>query len=161
MATNPINKGIISENFTGMGTVTQDVIHRRALELAILSGRFPARVTQAEFEQARRELTGGSDIDDSGQSVWSPRPGGDHTVCLSAGVRPSWDSQITVEPGHDVCQGQLGHRCAPERRRINAAPPFGETTAQKEHEVIAAPAKPIAPATHRMPRQAGTVCGAA
>ena len=63
MAANPTNKGIIARNFTGIGTVTPEMIRERARELAILSGRIPAHVTQAEFDQARRELSGESDLD--------------------------------------------------------------------------------------------------
>ncbi len=63
MDKNPINKGIIAENFKGVGAVTRDMVNARAKELAIISGRAPADVTEADFEQAQRELTGGPDID--------------------------------------------------------------------------------------------------
>jgi hypothetical protein len=83
MAANPTNKGIIAKNFTGIGTVTLEMIRERAHELAILSGRVPAHVTQAESEQARRELSGGSDLDGREEVIeaipesgrWDPVPG--------------------------------------------------------------------------------------
>lgn len=83
MKTNPINKGIIAKNFSGIGAVTQDMINVRAHELARLSGRMPAMATRSEVEQARRELTGGSDQDRQDEIIesipeserWDPVPG--------------------------------------------------------------------------------------
>jgi hypothetical protein len=63
MDKNPINKGIIAENFKGVGTVTRAMVNARARELAMISGRSPSEVTQADYEQAKRELTGESDRD--------------------------------------------------------------------------------------------------
>jgi hypothetical protein len=63
MDKNPINKGIIAENFKGVGAVTRDMVNARAKELALISGRPASGITQADFEQARRELTGEPDRD--------------------------------------------------------------------------------------------------
>jgi hypothetical protein len=63
MNKNPINKGIIAENFKGVGAVTRDMVHARAKELAMISGRPPSDVSQADYEQAKRELTGEPDMD--------------------------------------------------------------------------------------------------
>jgi len=42
--------------------VTREDVHVRARELALIDGRTPSDVSQAEYEQAKRELTGESDL---------------------------------------------------------------------------------------------------
>jgi hypothetical protein len=63
MGKNPLSKGVLTENSVGIGTVTRAMVNARARELALIAGRPAGRVHQAEYEQAKRELTGGSDID--------------------------------------------------------------------------------------------------
>jgi hypothetical protein len=83
MEQNPLSKGILTENFIGIGTVTQEMVLKRARELALIDGHSPHHVSKAEFEQAKRELTGGSDIDPKEATLesapeserWDPMPG--------------------------------------------------------------------------------------
>jgi hypothetical protein len=83
MNKNPINKGIIAETFKGVGAVTRSMVHERAKELAMISGRAPSDVSQTDYEQAKRELTGESDMDRQDEvleslpesSRWDPVPG--------------------------------------------------------------------------------------
>ena len=83
MNKNPINKGALTENFVGIGTVTPEMVQARARELALLAGQAPPHVRQADYEQAKRELTGGPDMDRQEavlQSLpeakrWDPVPG--------------------------------------------------------------------------------------
>ena len=83
MPTNPTNKGMIAKNFDGIGAVSRDMIHKRAKELAFLSGRVPPEVTDADRERAARELAGGSELDLTDQIIdalsesqrWDPVPG--------------------------------------------------------------------------------------
>jgi hypothetical protein len=63
MEKNTLSKDIIAENFGGVGAVTRSMVHARARELALISGRLKTHVTQADYEQAKRELTGETDID--------------------------------------------------------------------------------------------------
>ena len=63
MEQNPLTKGILTENFIGIGTVTREMVLKRAQELAMINGHSPNHVSKSDFEQAKRELTGGSDID--------------------------------------------------------------------------------------------------
>jgi hypothetical protein len=63
MKKNPLNKGVLTENFRGIGPVTREMVQTRARELALIAGRSPPHVTQLDYEQAKRELTGGSDMD--------------------------------------------------------------------------------------------------
>jgi hypothetical protein len=63
MEKNPINKGSLTENSVGLGTVTQKMVRERAAELAVINGRAASAASPSELEQAKRELTGGLDID--------------------------------------------------------------------------------------------------
>ncbi|SDU18555.1 hypothetical protein SAMN05444156_2476 [Verrucomicrobium sp. GAS474] len=60
MNTNPLYKGILTENAVGIGPVTDEMVRARGEELALIANHAP---TQADYDQAKRELTGGSDID--------------------------------------------------------------------------------------------------
>ena len=83
MKTNPLKEGTLTENSAGIGTVTAEMVRKRAAELAAIDGR-PARdVTKTEMEQARRELTGEPEADPNDAILesapeserWNPVPG--------------------------------------------------------------------------------------
>jgi hypothetical protein len=86
MGKNPISKGVISKNFAGVGLVTREMVNARAHELASIRGH-ARHVSQADYEQAKRELTGESDIDRQEailESIpeskrWDPVPGSEGT----------------------------------------------------------------------------------
>ena len=63
MNKNPLNKGILTENASGIGTVTPEMVEARARELAVIAGRVPPQPSQVDYEQAKRELTGEPDTD--------------------------------------------------------------------------------------------------
>ena len=63
MNTNPLTKGVVSENFKGVGTVTDEMVEKRAVELALINGRLAKDVSETDYAQAKRELTGESDIE--------------------------------------------------------------------------------------------------
>jgi hypothetical protein len=63
MNKNPLNKGILTENASGIGTVTPEMVETRARELAAIAGRVPPQPSEVDYEQAKRELTGGPDSD--------------------------------------------------------------------------------------------------
>ncbi len=63
MKTNPLKEGALTENATGLGTVTRRMMRERALELAVINGRAARDVLKSDRELARRELTGDSDPD--------------------------------------------------------------------------------------------------
>ncbi len=50
-------------NFEEIGEVSQEMIHKRALELALINGGSEIDVSESNFEQARRELADESDLD--------------------------------------------------------------------------------------------------
>jgi hypothetical protein len=63
MNKNPLNKGVLSKNGMGVGTVTARMVEARARELALIAGRVPPEPSEVDYEQAERELTGESEID--------------------------------------------------------------------------------------------------
>ena len=83
MSKNPLNKGIIMENAAGVGTVTSEMVEARARELAEIDGRPSSKPSEADYRQAKRELTGEAEIDpqeESSESMpesegWDPVPG--------------------------------------------------------------------------------------
>jgi hypothetical protein len=83
MRRNPLNKGIIMENANGIGTVTPAMIEARARELALINGHGSSKPTEADYQQAKRELTGEQGIDPREENVeslpesegWDPVPG--------------------------------------------------------------------------------------
>jgi hypothetical protein len=83
MRKNPLNKGIIMENAHGIGTVTTAMVEARARELALLNGHGSSEPTEADYRQAKRELTGDSEIDAQEEPLeslpeserWDPVPG--------------------------------------------------------------------------------------
>jgi hypothetical protein len=89
MNKNPLNKGILTENASGIGTVTPEMVEARARELAAIAGRVPPQPSQVDYEQAKRELTGEPELDAQETALesipeserWDPVPGstGSHT----------------------------------------------------------------------------------
>jgi hypothetical protein len=83
MRKNPLNKGIIMENAGGIGTVTPAMVEARARELALINGHGSSGPTEADYQQAKRELTGQEEIDPQEENVeslpesedWNPMPG--------------------------------------------------------------------------------------
>jgi hypothetical protein len=63
MKTNPLKEGTLTENSAGLGTVTRKMVRERAIELAVINGRSARDVSKSDWEQAKRELTGGSDTE--------------------------------------------------------------------------------------------------
>ena len=73
----------MTENSAGIGTVTRQMVRERAVELAVINGRFEEDLSQSDWAQAKRELTGGSDTDPKEAVLeslpeserWDPVPG--------------------------------------------------------------------------------------
>jgi hypothetical protein len=83
MKKNPLNEGIIMENAAGIGTVTPAMVEARARELAAINGRRSSKPSEADYQQAKRELTGEGETDPQEENVesipesddWDPVPG--------------------------------------------------------------------------------------
>src|ERR1700721_2495480 len=63
MKTDPLKQGTLTENGAGIGTVTREMVRERATELAVINGGSEEDVSVFDLEQAKRELTGETDID--------------------------------------------------------------------------------------------------
>lgn len=89
MNKNPLNKGVLTENAIGIGTVTREMVEARARELAAIAGRVPPEPSEADYADAKRELTGEPEMDVQEAALesipesegWDPVPGsmGRHT----------------------------------------------------------------------------------
>src|SRR6266403_603908 len=83
MRKNPLNKGIIMENAAGIGTVSAEMVEARARELAAINGHPASEPSEADYQQAKRELTGEPEMDPQEESLesmpesegWDPVPG--------------------------------------------------------------------------------------
>jgi hypothetical protein len=58
MKRNSNTEGRISEHFGGLGTVTPEMVQRRAEEIALINGRSSNQVLESDFRQAKEELIG-------------------------------------------------------------------------------------------------------
>jgi len=94
MKTNPLKQGALTENSTGLGTVTRKMVRERAVELAIIGGRSASEVSKSDWQQAKRELTGETDADPKEALLeaapeserWAPVSGSTgHKVPVAAG----------------------------------------------------------------------------
>ena len=82
MRKNPLNKGIIMESASGIGAATPAMVEARARELARINGH-GLKPTKADYQQAKRELTGEEEIDPREENLesapeseaWDPVPG--------------------------------------------------------------------------------------
>jgi hypothetical protein len=94
MNTNPLKQGDLTWNSRGIGTVTGQMLLERARELAVINGRASHEASEADFAQAKRELTGQTDVDPKTVILesapeserWDPVPGSTgHKVPVAAG----------------------------------------------------------------------------
>jgi hypothetical protein len=58
MKQNQIEEGRFSKSGEGLGTVTNEMVRKRAAEIAIINGRDAKHLLDSDIEQARRELLG-------------------------------------------------------------------------------------------------------
>jgi len=88
MKKNPLNNGIIMENAAGIGTVTSKMVEARARELALINGRRSSKPSEADYQQAKRELTGEAETDLQEENLESlPESEGRDPVPGSSGLQ--------------------------------------------------------------------------
>jgi len=76
-------KGVATGIRASIGPVTRWMVRDRARELAVIAGRSPPHVTQGDYEDAKRELTGETEMDRQDAILdalpenkrWDPVPG--------------------------------------------------------------------------------------
>jgi hypothetical protein len=89
MKPNLLKQGTLTENGVGIGTVTRKMVRERAVELAVIDGSSVQDVSQADWAQAKRELTGGAEMDPK-EAVLESQPEAER-----------WDP-VPGSPGHKV-----------------------------------------------------------
>ncbi len=83
MKTNPLKEGALTENSVGIGAVTRKTVKDRAIQLAIADDRTAQEVSSADWQQAKRELSGQPELDPKAAMLesapeaerWDPVPG--------------------------------------------------------------------------------------
>jgi hypothetical protein len=80
MKQNRYEEGKFSNKGRGLGTVTEEMVLRRARELALINGRTEDQVLDGDLEQARRELTESAQQSATEDTIpedkrWDPVPG--------------------------------------------------------------------------------------
>jgi hypothetical protein len=83
MKTNPLQEGALIIHGIGIGPVTRGMVRERAAELAVINGRPAHEVSKLDWDEARRELGGGSTVDPQQELLelapeserWDPVPG--------------------------------------------------------------------------------------
>lgn len=116
MNNNPLNKGMIEKNSIGIGQISEEMVWTRAEEIALIAGR---SVSHVEYEQALRELSGGSDIDAK------------QALLESASEDLRWDP-VPGSSGHQA--EELASEDEDEDGRNEAAQLFEEGVREAEHD---------------------------
>jgi hypothetical protein len=114
MNTNPLGDGAISENFDGIGPVSDHMVSIRAGELALIDGRSSEDAQPADFAAARRELSGETDIDRLEDELdalpeskrWDPVPGSEGRE-MPGGASEDMDDEGRSETEQLVDQGSV------------------------------------------------------
>jgi len=76
------------ENAAGIGTVTSDMVEARARELAAINGRRSSEPSEADYQQAKRELTGEAEMDP--QEEISGPSASERGALFIGGLHRSW-----------------------------------------------------------------------
>ena len=63
MNTNPLHEGAMMIHGSGIGTVSYEMIQKRAAELAVIDGRLAEEASEADLDQAAQELMEGGEPD--------------------------------------------------------------------------------------------------
>jgi len=105
MKQNP-NEGRLSDRGEGLGTVTKEMVMKRAREIAVINGRSQNHVLDSDIDQAQRELEGEDEINpppSASESLpedkrWDPVPGSEGS---QAPTYPAPDEQSVAEKLYD------------------------------------------------------------
>ena len=127
MNNNPLKQGALTENSTGLGTVTRKMVRERAVELAGINGRSASEVSKSDWEQAKRELTGAPDMDSKETALdsaaeadrWNPVPGSAGGK-VSAGPSADEDEEGRSDNERLVDEGMAGAELDQSRQAANA-----------------------------------------
>lgn len=102
-----IEDGRLSDRGEGLGTVTREMVMKRAREIAVINGRSANHVLDSDVNEAKRELTGAEDEIDptptraenlTEDERWDPVPGSEGR---QAPTIPAPDEQTDAEKIYD------------------------------------------------------------
>jgi len=135
MKINPLKKGAIIDKSAGIGTVTREMVQQRAIEIAIVNGRSRHNVLESDWEEARRELTGGQQIDPQEAALesvpeskdWDPVPGSDGHKAFEAASEDE-DDEGRTDAAHLF---EEGLEEAEHQRMLEATEPQGKSRRRK------------------------------
>ena len=129
MKKNPLNQGVLTDNSVGLGPVTRVMVQARTRELAVIAGRTPQQVSQADYERAKRELTGEADLDRQDavldglpeEKRWDPAPGANgHPRRASLGDADEDRSETVLLVDERTIEAERGHQFHPARAPANS-----------------------------------------
>src|ERR1700744_1650671 len=81
------NRGIISDHFHAVGTVTREMVRERAREIAIINGHSVNHCTKQDWEEAQRELTGAiPSLDSEEDELINAAPWGEEPMSVGHAV---------------------------------------------------------------------------
>jgi hypothetical protein len=118
MNTNPLKEGALTQNSAGIGTVTRKMVRERAIELAAINGRSAHESLKSDWEQAKRELMGNSDMDSKEATLalapeserWDPVHGSTgHKVQVTSGEDEDEEGRSDNERLVDEGTGEAEH----------------------------------------------------
>ena len=107
-------KGRLSDRGKGLGTVTKEMVMKRAREIAVINGRSQDNVLDSDVDQAQREMEGEDEINpplSAAESIpedkrWDPVPGSEGQ---QAPTVPAPDEQTDAEKLVDEGVGDAEH----------------------------------------------------
>ncbi|HXS67605.1 MAG TPA: hypothetical protein VN761_02110 [Candidatus Polarisedimenticolia bacterium] len=106
MKQNRSEEGRLSDRGEGLGTVTREMVMKRAREIAVINGRSPKHVIDSDVQEARRELQGEDEMNPTPTAAenlpeeerWDPVPG---SQGREAPKYPAPDEQTDAEKIYD------------------------------------------------------------
>jgi hypothetical protein len=126
---NVLKDGHMTENGAGIGTVTPGMVRERAVELALINGRSALEVSTSDWDQAKRELTGGPDTDPN------------DVILESAPESARWDP-VHGSTGHKVAESSSDDE--DDDGRTDSARLVEEGVAEAEHDQMVQAARAAA-----------------
>lgn len=129
MKQNRIEEGRLSDRGKGLGTVTKEMVMKRAREIAVINGRSQNHVLDSDLDQAQRELEGEDEINpplSAEERVpedkrWDPVPGseGQQAPTVPAPDEPSDAEKLYDEGVADAEHDQEIQATRDQARRDN------------------------------------------
>jgi len=109
-----MQEGRLSDRGKGLGTVTREMVMKRAREIAVINGRSQNNVLDLDFMQAKHELLGEDEINPPLSAEerlpedkrWDPVPGSEGRHVPNV---PASDEQTDAEKLYDEGVGDAEH----------------------------------------------------